>query len=398
MAGRKKAQATKTVNPLHFEDLEPKRFEDLVRQLAYSFKTWKLLEPTGLLGNDEGIDILGVEAPTEENGVERRWRFQCKRYKRLSPKEIREVVREVVPDPAAAPHGLVIAAACNFTADALLAFHEEAKTQGVQESHLWSRAKLEDQLFQPDYDHLLFAYFGISLRARKRGELEAVRHAITIKRKLRTALGTDALSNLGHRDVIVRNIAGDTYPEPAVSGQRPAWHDARALWADHAAVCFEIQRWIGWRKPDGTWDFDEATELGLHQMRRNGRQSAAEREAEARAHRERILLEAAIPKEERASIFALAWLPYSRILEIDEFGEGDSLQPAPHIFCEWPHDANHPYDSSSLALDQSFGGPILLDMSKRDKSVFATLRKNVDLSEAALEAHWAKMNVPGTAR
>ena len=39
-------QMTKTLNPLHFEDLEPHRFEDLVRQIIYDFKEWSLLEPT----------------------------------------------------------------------------------------------------------------------------------------------------------------------------------------------------------------------------------------------------------------------------------------------------------------------------------------------------------------
>lgn len=38
---------TKTLNPIHFEDLEPHRFEDLIRQLLYDFKNWKSLEATG---------------------------------------------------------------------------------------------------------------------------------------------------------------------------------------------------------------------------------------------------------------------------------------------------------------------------------------------------------------
>jgi len=38
---------TRTLGPLHFEDLEPKRFEDLVRQLIYDFRPWRALEGTG---------------------------------------------------------------------------------------------------------------------------------------------------------------------------------------------------------------------------------------------------------------------------------------------------------------------------------------------------------------
>lgn len=55
------AQATRTMNPLHFEDLEPHRFEDLVRQLIYDYRQWKTLEATGRTGGDEGIDIRAVE-------------------------------------------------------------------------------------------------------------------------------------------------------------------------------------------------------------------------------------------------------------------------------------------------------------------------------------------------
>ena len=37
---------TKTLGPLHFEDLEPHRFEDLVRELVYDFKDWQSIGAT----------------------------------------------------------------------------------------------------------------------------------------------------------------------------------------------------------------------------------------------------------------------------------------------------------------------------------------------------------------
>ena len=51
----------KTIGPLHFEDLEPHRFEDLVRQLAYDFRSWRDIEAVGRRGVDEGIDIRATE-------------------------------------------------------------------------------------------------------------------------------------------------------------------------------------------------------------------------------------------------------------------------------------------------------------------------------------------------
>lgn len=52
---------TRTLNPLPLGDLEPHRFEDLIRQLAYEFRRWKSLEATGRAGSDQGVDIRGTE-------------------------------------------------------------------------------------------------------------------------------------------------------------------------------------------------------------------------------------------------------------------------------------------------------------------------------------------------
>ena len=48
------ATPTRTYNPLPFTELEPKRFEDLVRQLVYDFRPWRRLEATGRSGSSTG--------------------------------------------------------------------------------------------------------------------------------------------------------------------------------------------------------------------------------------------------------------------------------------------------------------------------------------------------------
>jgi hypothetical protein len=101
------ARATRTINPLHFEDLEPHRFEDLVRQLAHGFRPWRSLEATGRLGNDEGVDIRGWErfaASTEADDsgavddveIDREWRIQVKRHKVLGPADLRTIVTDAI--------------------------------------------------------------------------------------------------------------------------------------------------------------------------------------------------------------------------------------------------------------------------------------------------------------
>ncbi|HTQ10650.1 MAG TPA: restriction endonuclease [Fimbriimonadaceae bacterium] len=385
MAARK-VTATKTTNPLHFEDLEPKRFEDLVRQLAYGFRSWKVLEPTGLLGDDEGIDILGVEATASEESPENRtWRFQCKRYRRLGPAQVRAVVREVVPDKTNAPHGLVIAAACNLTSDAILAFHDEAKKLGVEEAQFWSKAKMEDLLFQPENDHLLFAYFNISLRTRRRSDLERIRHTMVVKRKLLTAFGAETLAEASYKDVIVRDINDSHYPRtPPGKGSLRSWHAARALWANHEHLVLELCRWVGWRKPDGTWDLDEETkeQCEIHELQfQEIEEDNANQEESRRRHRERVLLEDSIPKEQRVDVVGAGWLPYAAVLEVDPIG--DPRVQAPHLFCEYKRDANGPYEGHSIMARRSYGGDEPLSDEKRDRTLFKNLRASADLSEGA---------------
>ncbi len=52
---------TRTDRPLHFAYRNPKRFEDLVRQLAYEFPTSRRREANWLSGSHDGFDVRGYE-------------------------------------------------------------------------------------------------------------------------------------------------------------------------------------------------------------------------------------------------------------------------------------------------------------------------------------------------
>lgn len=191
-----KTVPTRTLNPLPFTDLEPHRFEDLIRQLAYEFRRWKSLEATGRAGSDSGIDIRATElVPVDEVASdedrdenaeetafqERVWIFQCKREKALPPKRLRKVIDESLASLAAAPHGFILAVACDVSKDARDAFREEMVARGVEEFFIWAKSELEDLLFQPKNDRLLFAYFGISLQPRRRSLSTTLRSDIAKK-------------------------------------------------------------------------------------------------------------------------------------------------------------------------------------------------------------------------
>jgi len=165
-----KPKPTKTTNPLHFEDLESHRFEDLIRQLAQDFRSWDKLEPTGKLGGDEAYDARGIEVVTGTSGREERlWQIQCKREKSITPKKIAAYLEEMIPSGATVPHGVILAAACDFSKKARDVFRDELRRRGVREFYLWGKADIEDLLYRPKNDHLLYAYFGISLQGERPG-------------------------------------------------------------------------------------------------------------------------------------------------------------------------------------------------------------------------------------
>lgn len=49
-----------TTNRLHFEDLEPRRFEELGYQLLHRLYKWNRFDHTGVCGNDGGVDLYGI--------------------------------------------------------------------------------------------------------------------------------------------------------------------------------------------------------------------------------------------------------------------------------------------------------------------------------------------------
>ena len=234
----KRAQVTKTMNPLHFEDLEPHRFEDIVRQLCYDFREWHSIEPTGRSGNDEGMDIRAFEkrrvfyddehtgdGETEYVTEGNQWVFQCKREKTLGPRDVKRIIEEG-PFQRNEIYGYVLAAPVNFSKRSYDVFREELRERGVTEFALWGRAELEDKLLMPKNDHILFAFFGVSLVMKRRGRITAVRTRINTKNKLYRIIGEDAGGGGFSRPVLVRDIDDSSYPwkeEIIDFAARPRW-------------------------------------------------------------------------------------------------------------------------------------------------------------------------------
>lgn len=379
-----KTMTTRTLNPLPFGDLEPHRFEDLIRQLAYEFRRWKSLEATGRAGSDEGIDIRGTElVPVEERPatdeeddppeaasfLERVWVFQCKREKTLPPKKIRKVIKESLASLAAAPHGFILAVACDVSKDARDAFREEMVARGIEEFLIWGKGELEDLLFQPKNDRLLFAYFGISLQPRRRSLSTTLRSDIAKKKQLSALIGEE--NREGGILVLLRDPADDRYPEQPRRNEAPArWRLCRAMHVRRPDYLMVMEHeYLAAKDGEGRWDAILSHDV-LMDKAESELSSLKSWSVEGRPQRDRSAYEfwsEYIDEGDRAHLRILRLVPLDRILALDPLGDG--YFPVPHILVEFS-ETNGPFSEirgRRLRGLRDFGGNFDLDLSEENR-------------------------------
>ncbi len=355
---------SRSFNPLHFEDLSPQRFEDLTRNLIYDFRDWANIEAVGRAGADHGVDIRAVErvsqrSTSEVDGdddpevrpeIERReWIFQCKRHKRIGPKQVAEIAASDLGRQPVPPYGYVLVATCDFSHAARDAFREKMVEYGVREFYLWGKGELEDRLYQAKNDHLLFAYFGISLQVTRRSQAAQLRSNLTLKRTLVKALG--GVQEHSYVPVLLRDPSNDRYPDIDPMLDSPTdlpWN----YWsfAHHAVrdgLFFEVgraQAYVDWTT--GEWDFieDDLRKDGLFQNLGDFRYDQAPR-GWLQQKNYYTYWSSRVPDANKAQMVVLGRLPYERILLVDELG--DVRNEGPHILIDYVQGKN--------LVDQTFG-------------------------------------------
>ena len=338
---------TRTIGPLHFEDLDPKRFEDLVRQLAYEFKAWRRLEATGRSGSDDGFDARGYEIVTKvaqsslgvedsevvdeqaaliEGNDDKLWLIQCKRERTIGPKALVNYLDDITLSTDEKLHGLVLAAACDFSKRARDEFAQKCRDMGLEEWHLWGKAELEDRLFRPETDHHLFAYFGFSLAIRRRSQRSELRARLVMKRK-----ANRLLKDQSNSWILLRSPDALEYPyceDLADFKKNPQWMVWQYRGMFHEGLKFCVGRHFAYLSDDGKlWDaaFAVNDAIGwshddpwLGQIRQHEKR-----------HRIYEFWEK-IPKENRAWLEVIGMLNFEDILDIDDLG--DEYVKAPHIY------------------------------------------------------------------
>lgn len=330
-----KASPTRTLNPLPFTDLEPKRFEDLVRQLIYDYKTWRRLEATGRSGSDDGFDARGLEItqitlpsesrdaeeeePLDETTADRLWLIQCKREREIGPTKVIKYLDEINLSGEVKLHGIIFAAACDFSKKARDNFYSWCRTHGIQEAIIWGKGEIEDMLFQPKNDGLLFAYFGISLTIRQRSQATQIRANIATKRKLKRTVLTNSA------EVLVRDPSDQEYPFVEAGKTPDKWWVFPPEELTYAGLSMSVGWFYAYLDPkSGEWD--AARMVGA--MRRHHLWAIKDPKIEELRDEARQTWEE-LPDENKAWLKVSGVIALENILAVDECG--DNIFPGVHI-------------------------------------------------------------------
>ena len=332
-----KPKVTRTYGPIHFEDLDPHKFEDLIRQLIYDFKNWQTIEAIGRTGKDGGFDARAYEknidtqdTDDEEDDVKEKhpmegnlWMIQGKREKELGPKRVKEILKDV--DPKNPPYGYILAASVNFSKDSQDIFREELRKKGVMEFYLWGKGELEDMLYLPKNDRILFTFFGISLVSKRRSISTEIRFKVNNKNKLFRILGDDPQL----RSIMLREASDDKYP---YSGsykdfeKNPRWKEYKVAEYHPSGLIFETERYFAYVdtiKKEYDY-FDKASLIYL--------ETDPEKYKEEQ-RKQRDIVEDFwdhLPSYNRGTYIKKSIIRYNDILIIDD--KGDNWHKFPHIF------------------------------------------------------------------
>jgi hypothetical protein len=219
---------------------------------------------------------------------------------------------------------------CDFSKSARDAFRTKTREFGLAEVYLWGKGEIEDMLFQPKNDHLLFVYFGISLQARRRTLKSDVRARLAMKRK-----AARILAGHRHQSVLIRDASDDRYPyldedKSKSRVKRGRWKVMQYAGSFHDGLHFAIRRHFAFLDDDGEhWDYAETMNDAEVAFREDPwHEGDDDGELEKRSPAMEIWQ--AFPKQNQAWFELLLVLPFENIVDIDE--NGDDYCGKPHIY------------------------------------------------------------------
>lgn len=336
-----KPKPTQTTNPIHFEDLDPKRFEDLVRELVYDFRDWSSIEATGKGGTDDGYDIRAFERAYEtiidDDGNEavrptvgNLWMIQCKREKSVTPSQIKAILADI--DPKNPPYGYILAAATNFSKKSYDTFREELLRLGVSEFQLWGKATLETELYQPKNDRILFTFFGISNVLKRKSRSTELRRDVQNKNRIMRILG----ENVAHSWILARDSNDEEYPYQGRYSDfddNPRWLSLETVELHPRGLIVLLKRCYAYVDEEAKiYDLIEPPINNRNPYDRTADWNSESPDERRRANLARTYWES-LPQKNKAMFQLNGIIRFNEIVLIDE--KGDPWFKVPHVFVEF---------------------------------------------------------------
>lgn len=313
-------QTTRTINKLHFSDLDPLRFEDLCFEILSRLENFKVINHFGRKGSDDGIDILAIK---KENEIEITWGIQCKRYLTITKSDIKKIIDKIVSS-CKIPDKLLVIVSCDVNKAVYQYINDYSKENGISDSEIWAASDLESKLYN-DMNDLLIKFFGIQLenktisneakikysnRMEKRVFKELIDHKYIKEAADKRQFAYDPSRMFISSEVIIRSVDDTTYPERAESKSNPIspWFKINFYEKTNRGIEFWLNGVSGTMvimDSNGYWEplidyYDKRKENPKYQIH----------------YAKRIGL-----------------IPYYNIVEINK--DGDEFDSIPHLYCRF---------------------------------------------------------------
>lgn len=336
---------TLSIAKLHFDDLDPLRFEDLSLAMVYRLRRWSKIHHYGRKGNDDGIDIFAEEEL--ESGAIRTWFIQCKRYKSITKRELKNIIDEVIVKNPIIPDVFLLVIACDITKKTIEYFIEYANEKGIKSPQIWAASIIETKLYTENHD-LLFAFFGVNLNATKNNRIETIKRNIKMKHRMRGDFIKNQIDpsvtirspykKFAYTEAIIHSVDDYTYPKVddktmGISG----WFRVELynFYFNGLEVIISIEKAI--IDGEGYWDIVHYDD------------------------------ESSLDKYQSSKVYVVGRIPFENIVEYDL--SGDDFYNCPHIYCDFNNNGM-PYEdivyyTVSQETDSGFTYPHRLDNELR---------------------------------
>ena len=230
-------------------------------------------------------------------------------------------------------------AACDFSKKARDDFARKCREMEIGEWYLWGKAEREDRLFRPENDHLLFAYFGVSLTIRRRSQRTDLRARLAMKRKAHRVL-----KDKSHGSLLLRSPDAEDYPyvgDLAYFKKSPPWIVSSYRGMSHEGLKFCLQRCFAYLSDDGrSWD----AAMAVNDVRSSAHDDPWLGEEPNYQQRQSIYeFWNKIPESNQAWLEVVGIVPFDEILDIDDLG--DEYVQAPHIYAPFAPGKQGPFKS-----------------------------------------------------